>query len=84
VAELHETQADVFFVQSGSATLVYGGTVVDGKTTQPHEIRGPSIAGGMEKKLSAGDVVTIPAKTPHLLKIDPGNEFTYFFVKVTQ
>jgi len=84
VAELHETQADVFFVQSGSATLVYGGTVVDGKTTQPHEIRGPSINGGLEKKLSAGDVVTIPAKTPHLLKIDAGKEFTYFFVKVTQ
>ena len=84
VAELHETQADVFFVQSGSATLVYGGTVVDGKTTQAHEIRGPSINGGLEKKLSAGDVVTIPAKTPHLLKIDPGKEFTYFFVKVTQ
>ena len=83
-AELHETQADVFFVQSGSATLVYGGAVVDGKTTQPHEIRGASISGGLEKKLSAGDVVTIPAKTPHLLKIDPGKEFTYFFVKVTQ
>ena len=84
LAELHETQADVFFVQSGSATLVYGGTVVDGKTTQPHEIRGASISGGLEKKLSAGDVVTIPAKTPHQVKVDPGKEFTYFFVKVTQ
>src|SRR5689334_1194288 len=36
LAEWHETQADVFFVQSGSATLVYGGTIVDGKTSAPH------------------------------------------------
>ena len=42
-AELHETQADVFVVQSGEATLVIGGTVVDPKTTVPNEIRGPSI-----------------------------------------
>ncbi len=81
-AEWHAKHADVFFVQTGSATLVYGGEVVDGKTTAPNEIRGPSIKGGMEKKLSAGDVVTIPAKTAHWLKVD--KEFTYFVVKVAQ
>src|SRR5947208_9258028 len=42
-AELHETQADVFFVQSGEATLVVGGTVVDPKNSAPHEILGASI-----------------------------------------
>jgi mannose-6-phosphate isomerase-like protein (cupin superfamily) len=84
VAEWHETQADIFFVQSGAATLVYGGEVVDAKTTAPHEKRGPSIKGGIEKKLAPGDVVTIPAKVPHQLKLDAGKEFTYFVVKVTQ
>jgi mannose-6-phosphate isomerase-like protein (cupin superfamily) len=84
VVEWHETQADIFFVQSGSGTLVYGGSMVDGKTTQPHEMRAGSIKGGLEKPLNAGDVVTIPAKTPHQLKLDPGKEFTYFVVKVTQ
>ncbi len=83
-AEWHELQADIFFVQSGNATLVYGGSMVDGKTTQAHEMRGPSIKGGMEKKLAPGDVVTIPAKTPHQVKLDSGQEFTYFVVKVTQ
>jgi mannose-6-phosphate isomerase-like protein (cupin superfamily) len=82
-AEWHELQADVFFVQSGEATLVYGGTM-DGKTTAPHEKRAASITGGIDKKLGPGDVVTIPAKTPHQLKLDPGKEFTYFVVKVTQ
>jgi uncharacterized RmlC-like cupin family protein len=84
LAEWHETQADIVFVQSGSATLVYGGTMPDAKETAPHEKRGPSISGGMEKKLAPGDVFTVPAKTPHLMKLDSGKEFTYFVVKVTQ
>ena len=83
-AEYHETQADIFVVETGSATLVYGGELVDGKTTQPHEIRAAAIRGGMERKLAAGDVLTIPAKMPHQLKLEPGKEFTYFVVKVTQ
>jgi len=83
-AEYHATQADIFFVQSGSATLVYGGSLVDGKTTAPNEMRASSISGGMEKKISAGDVVTIPAKVAHQVKLDSSKEFTYFVVKVTQ
>src|SRR4051812_11299961 len=48
IGEWHEKQADIFFVQSGSATLVYGGSLVDAKTTQAHEMRGSSITGGIE------------------------------------
>ena len=32
IAEYHENQADIFFVQTGEATLIYGGKLVDGKT----------------------------------------------------
>jgi mannose-6-phosphate isomerase-like protein (cupin superfamily) len=81
-AELHETQADVFFVQSGAATLVVGGTVVDPKTTAPGEIRGPSIKDGEEKKLGAGDMVHIPAKMPHQLLVARGKQVTYAVVKI--
>jgi mannose-6-phosphate isomerase-like protein (cupin superfamily) len=83
-AEYHATQADIFFVQSGSATLVYGGSLVEGKTTAANEMRAPSISGGMEKRIAAGDVVTIPPKVAHQVKLEPGKEFTYFVVKVTQ
>ena len=83
-AEYHETQADILVIETGEATLVYGGKMVDGKTTAPNEMRAASISGGMEKKLAAGDVVTIPAKLPHQVKLDSGKEFTYFVVKVTQ
>jgi len=81
-AELHETQNDVFFVQSGQATLVVGGTLVEPNTVAPHEIRGPSISGGTQKALGAGDVVHIPAGIPHQLLVDPGKQFTYFVVKI--
>ena len=83
-AEYHETQADIFVVENGQATLVYGGTMVDAKTTAPNEKRGPSINGGTEKKIGPGDVVTIPAKLPHQVKVDAGKPFTYFVIKVTQ
>jgi len=81
-AELHETQADIFVVQSGQATLVVGGEVVSPKTTAPNEVRGPSIKGGQNHPLAAGDIVHIPAKVPHQLLIAAGGEFTYFVVKV--
>lgn len=80
--ELHETQADVFFVQSGSATLVVGGTMLNGETTAPHERRNGTIQGGTRVKLSAGDVVHIPANMPHQLVLDGAKEFTYFVVKI--
>jgi mannose-6-phosphate isomerase-like protein (cupin superfamily) len=83
-AEYHAVDADIFVVQTGSATLIYGGELVDGKTTAPNEMRAASIKGGTERTLAAGDIVTIPAKLPHQVKLASGKEFTYFVVKVTQ
>jgi mannose-6-phosphate isomerase-like protein (cupin superfamily) len=81
-AELHETQVDILIVESGEATLVVGGTMVAPKTIKPHEVRGSSIEGGEAKQLIVGDVVHIPAKVPHQLKIASGKTFTYLVIKV--
>lgn len=83
-AEFHETESDLFVVTSGAATLTVGGTIPNGKTTAPNEIRGPSIEGGTRQKLSAGDIVHIPPKTAHQLVLEPGAEFTYFVLKVKE
>jgi mannose-6-phosphate isomerase-like protein (cupin superfamily) len=83
-SELHETQADIFVIQSGEGTLVYGGKMVEGKTTAPNEVRGSGIQGGLEKKIGPGDVLTVPAKTPHQVKLAPGKEIYYLTVKITQ
>jgi len=80
--EWHETQVDVFFVQSGSATLVVGSTLLNGETVAPHEKRNGTIQGGARQKLSPGDVVRIPARVPHQLVLDGAHEFTYFVIKV--
>jgi mannose-6-phosphate isomerase-like protein (cupin superfamily) len=80
--ELHETQADLFVVQSGSATLIVGGTLLDGETVAPDEKRNGTIQGGTRHKLIAGDIVRIPANVPHQLLLDGGREFNYFVAKI--
>jgi mannose-6-phosphate isomerase-like protein (cupin superfamily) len=82
-SEVHEHEADFFVVQQGEATLVTGGKVVNPKTQKPGEIRGSSITGGERHALTTGDIVHIPAGTPHQLLLEKGKPFTYFVVKVT-
>lgn len=79
-AEVHETQVDVIFVKAGEGTLVLGGTVVEPRTTGPGEIRGKSITGGVSKKMSAGDVIHVPAKIPHQMLVP--KSLTFDVVKV--
>jgi mannose-6-phosphate isomerase-like protein (cupin superfamily) len=82
--EVHDKMADVFYVISGEATLVVGGTVVGGHTTAPGETRGTSITGGQKKMLAAGDAVHIPAKVPHQMMVAKGKKITYFVVKAEE
>ena len=79
--ELHETEADVIFVQSGSGILVVGGTLAGAETTAPHELRGGTIQGGARIEISAGDVLRIPAKTPHQVLLGGSKEINYIVVK---
>src|SRR6202158_3738275 len=73
-AELHEKQADVIVVQSGQATIIIGGKIVNGKTTAPNEIRGTSIEGGERQALKVGDIVHVPVKTPPQVLLDAGQK----------
>ena len=84
VAEWHEKEADIMFISAGSVTMVYGGTIVDAKTTAPGEMRGASIRGGTEAKLGSGDVLHIPAKVPHQMILAPSTQVTYFVTKVVE
>ena len=79
--EWHENQIDIFFVQSGSATLLVGGTYIGGETVAPHEKRNGTIQGGTRVKLAPGDIVRIPPRVPHQLLLDGAHEFTYLVVK---
>lgn len=83
IPEVHDNFDDYFVVESGEATLVIGGEVINPKRQDdPGETRGEGIKGGEKKKLMPGDVIHIPTRLPHQLLIDPGKKFTYFVIKV--
>ncbi|HSE42681.1 MAG TPA: heme-binding protein [Acidobacteriota bacterium] len=82
-AEVHVRDVDIIYVLEGSATFVTGGTVVDGKTTAPGEIRGASIQGGEVRQISPGDVIVVPNGTPHWFKTVKG-PLNYYVVKVVR
>jgi len=67
-------------VLDGSVTLVTGGTVVEPKAIGPGEIRGREISGGDTRTISKGDVIIVPAGTPHWFKEVPG-PLNYYVVK---
>ena len=62
-------------MMEGAGVLVTGGTVVDGKPSAPDGVvvtalngpstQGPSIQGGVSRRVKAGDVIIIPPNTPH-------------------
>jgi len=80
--ELHKVKADVIVIQTGTATLVTGGEVIDPKDTAPNEIQGSGIKGGMKHEVGPGDVIEIPAGVPHQFFVAPGTQITYLVVKV--
>jgi len=80
-AEVHVKDADIIYVLEGSTTFVTGGTLVDGKTTAPDEIRGAAIKGGESRRLGKGNVIIVPNGTPHWFKQVDG-PVLYYVVKV--
>jgi mannose-6-phosphate isomerase-like protein (cupin superfamily) len=83
-AELHKIKADVIVIQSGTATLVTGGEVIDPKPTGENEIQGSGIKGGVKRTIGPGDVIEIPAGVPHQFFLAPGAQITYLVVKVVK
>ena len=67
-AEIHEKTNHVFIIVDGEADFVTGGKMIEPKEISPGQIRGKGIEGGTVHRLSKGDVITIPAKTPHQWK----------------
>jgi len=78
--EVHEKETDIFYVMEGEATFVTGGKMIGGKTSRPNQQLGTNIEGGETHHLKKGDVIVIPAGTPHWFKEVP-NSIQYFTVK---
>lgn len=67
-AEMHDTTNHVFIIVDGEAEFVTGGTMIAPTVISPGETRGSGITGGTSHHLTKGDIVAIPAKTPHQWK----------------
>jgi mannose-6-phosphate isomerase-like protein (cupin superfamily) len=67
-SEMHDNTNHVFIIMDGEAEFVTGGKMIDPKVTEPGQTRGTGIEGGETHHLTKGDVITIPAKTPHQWK----------------
>ena len=83
-AELHKKNADIFVILDGSATLLCGGELVDPKFSTADEVQGTSIVHATRTELAKGDVVHIPANTPHQMLVANGSTVAYFVIKVRE
>jgi mannose-6-phosphate isomerase-like protein (cupin superfamily) len=68
----HETTVtEIYYMLTGTATLVTGGTIVDEKpagtspNTKRPNFRGTRIDGGVSRHVGPGDVIVIPGNLPH-------------------
>jgi len=79
--EIHDHETDIFYMTAGEATIITGGTVVGARVTEPGQTRGSDIKGGQSHHVVKGDVMTIPAGTPHWFK-EVLSPVSYFVVKL--
>lgn len=83
-AELHETEADLYVVRRGRATLHLGGELVDAERRPRKQQRGSSVRGGIQREVGPGDVIHIPVGVPHQLVLPEGESFLYDLTKFNE
>src|SRR5689334_16546488 len=64
-AALHEKDAELFVVLQGTGHIVTGGKLVDEKRVNANNLSGSSIADGHSQSVAVGDMLIVPANTPH-------------------
>ena len=82
--ELHQHYADFLFVIAGEGTELTGGTLLSPKNLPDGEVRGTALEGATPHPLHKGDVIHIPAGTPHQAIEAPGQTITIYVVKVRE
>jgi mannose-6-phosphate isomerase-like protein (cupin superfamily) len=67
-SEIHAKTNHIFIIVDGEGTFVTGGKLINSRATAADQIRGDGIEGGETHHLRKGDVITVPANTPHWWK----------------
>ena len=64
-ANVHEREAELFYVIDGLATMVIGGKLVNEKRTNPENRTGSAVEGGTSRRVAKGDFIMVAENTPH-------------------
>ena len=80
--ELHAHYSDFLIVLDGEGTEMTGGTMVEPKEGANGETRGKTLEGATPHPLHKGDVIHIPAGTPHQAIEAPGQSIIIYVIKV--
>jgi mannose-6-phosphate isomerase-like protein (cupin superfamily) len=62
---LSETEAELFYVIDGTATMVTGGKIVNEKRPNAHNVQGTAIDGGNSRDVNKGDWIFVPEGQAH-------------------
>jgi len=82
--ELHARYSDFLIVLDGEGTEMTGGTMVEPKEGANGEIRGKTLEGATPHLLHKGDLIHIPAGTPHQAIEAPGQSIIIYVIKVEE
>jgi mannose-6-phosphate isomerase-like protein (cupin superfamily) len=86
---MHDDTAESYVVISGNATLITGGTIVNGRRSAPDNevttiLNGPSCSGTMvgytSREVKTGDIIIIPERVPHGFSSIP-DHVTYLSIR---
>ena len=69
---VHPADGEYTIVLEGAGTLMSGGRLAGPRMTRPDLIEGDRIDGGTTRPIRPGDVMLIPAGTPHWFGVDGG------------
>ena len=72
-AAVHEREAEIFYIMEGTGTLVTGGKLVNETRTNPTNLSGTGVEGGLSRTVSKGDFILVPEGTPHWFSAIGGN-----------
>jgi mannose-6-phosphate isomerase-like protein (cupin superfamily) len=64
-AAVHEKDAELMVVLQGAGNIVTGGKLVEEKRNNANNLGGSSITGGNSQAVVVGDMLIVPANTPH-------------------
>jgi mannose-6-phosphate isomerase-like protein (cupin superfamily) len=82
--EIHATKWDIYVVLDGTGTVLMGGERVNWLAGRPPEGQSPQLEGAREFGVAKGDIVHVPARVWHQVRVAPGQSITYALINVME